>query len=335
MNMCKFTPDKQCNCGVFARKNWRNPYKDWTLLHVTYCSGDAHAGATKRSWTVPKFPGAKVVQKGYENAASAIDWAKENIRTVKSLVIMGCSAGSLGAQMWTSKILREFTYESASVVADSYAGVFPQGVQGQQFKSAGVCNTPILPDKLKSRCYSGRITLQEIFLSAMREFPNVAFVSLNGKTDTVQKAFYEAIHLSFKHYPVPVTDAGFYEKLQRVESYYARQHNFLVYDVNAANHCYLNTPYTFTTTCVGAKGQPTAANNLLDWSPRRRYKAPLTKWLRGIPVKAGKSIKSQCSGHPGLPGTFQTNFNGFEYCQAKAMWRRFKARPGLHQGQSS
>lgn len=41
---------------------------------------------------------------------------------LSDLVIMGCSAGAMGGQLWTDTLLAEFSYERAGVVPDSYLG---------------------------------------------------------------------------------------------------------------------------------------------------------------------------------------------------------------------
>jgi hypothetical protein len=331
MAMCKFRPDKQCICGLFDRKHRYNPYKDWTMLHILYCSGDAHAGDVARNWQIThNGKPVRAEGRGYPNAASAINWAKKNIGNVKNLAIMGCSAGSMGAQMWASKLLNDFSYQSAVVVADSYAGIFPPGVQGEQMASSGTCTTGLLSPALEAKCKRKQTTVQEVFLNAMRSFPNVAFVLLNGKTDKVQEGFYQAIYLSYKGTPAIMTDGSYYEMLQKIESYYARQHNFILYDVNSGDHCYTNTPWTFTTTAAGSTGHPAAINDFFDWSPRRRQSVHLSKWLGSLPVQPGNSVSSQCSGESGLPGAGGTNFNGFQYCEPKARYHRFKARDNPH-----
>ena len=36
--------------GVFNRTNKLNPWREHTVVHVLYCSGDAHAGNVARNW---------------------------------------------------------------------------------------------------------------------------------------------------------------------------------------------------------------------------------------------------------------------------------------------
>jgi hypothetical protein len=80
--------------GVFERNEPSNPYRHYTVLHVLYCDGSMFAGNVTQDYL-----GA--VQTGYENAMSAFAWVKDQIArgqlasTLSSLVISGCSAGSV------------------------------------------------------------------------------------------------------------------------------------------------------------------------------------------------------------------------------------------------
>eukprot|EP00122_Pirum_gemmata_P019973 Pgem_evm1s18683 len=120
--------------GVYDKTNPKNPFKDWTHITVTYCSGDAHVGNyTLDPLDNPNFPRRNVslVQKryrhGYSNTMSVINWIQDNIQKPELLTIMGCSAGSLGAQIWTAKAMDmlQATSKNTQSFFDSYVGVFP------------------------------------------------------------------------------------------------------------------------------------------------------------------------------------------------------------------
>merc|ERR1712151_50286 len=103
----------------------------------------------------------------------------------------GSSAGSLGTQVWAATLLREFRYRNAAVLADSYAGIFPIGTQGPLLKSFGMCDLGLLSAVLKRSCDMETLDVQTIFEAAMHDNPQVAFASIDSKSDAIQIAFYE------------------------------------------------------------------------------------------------------------------------------------------------
>jgi hypothetical protein len=97
----------------------RNPYQNYTIVHVLYCSGDLHGGNVTRPYD--DSAGVPVQQKGYYNTKSAIDWINANFDyELDDMLLSGCSAGSLGVQAWADTLIEEFDSASISVVADRY-----------------------------------------------------------------------------------------------------------------------------------------------------------------------------------------------------------------------
>jgi hypothetical protein len=71
-----------------------NPYREFTLVFVPYCTGDVHAGDT-----VQDYPGAsrRYHHRGRANVAAAGDWLLANLAAPGKLVVSGASAGGFGA----------------------------------------------------------------------------------------------------------------------------------------------------------------------------------------------------------------------------------------------
>merc|ERR1712048_224900 len=132
----------------------------YTIVHIGYCSGDAHGGDVARDYTGPG--GAQVEQRGFQNSMAAVNWTKANVggKQLESFVIAGTSAGSLAAQLWARRLLSDFSYESAAVLADSYSGVFPSDIQGQMQRHIGVCSTGLLSEEMTEHCTAGNLTVQ-------------------------------------------------------------------------------------------------------------------------------------------------------------------------------
>jgi hypothetical protein len=93
-------------------------------VHVLYCSGDLHGGNVTRPYQ--SLNGGSVVQVGLDNAYSALEWVKSQQQHKRlashfsDLVVMGCSAGSIGAQIWARFLLEQLEWDHAAVIPDSY-----------------------------------------------------------------------------------------------------------------------------------------------------------------------------------------------------------------------
>ena len=97
----------------------KNNFKNYTIIHALYCSGDVWGGNTTRLYN--DSSGVPIQQVGYLNAQATLDWVldqqtKGNLAsTLSSLIVMGCSAGSIGAQIWGKAIVETLPHESSAI----------------------------------------------------------------------------------------------------------------------------------------------------------------------------------------------------------------------------
>jgi hypothetical protein len=115
--LCTSDSSPQGPTGVFDRSNSKNAFKDYTVVHVLYCSGDIFGGNVVRDYT--DKDGVPIIQKGFHNAESALDWIVNQqqagtLDTLSELVVMGCSAGSIGAQLWGNQAVTRLKWTEVS-----------------------------------------------------------------------------------------------------------------------------------------------------------------------------------------------------------------------------
>jgi len=174
--------------------NGANPFEGYTVILVPQCGGDLHAGnVTHPTWKHPMYPNASVEQRGLINMRSVLEWVKANTAPkLTHFAFSGESAGAIGVQIWSPTILRELSYDRATILSDSYVGVFPDNFQGHIFKNLGVCDSGLLFGENLKKCREGTITIPDVFTAAIQEFPDVLFGNINSKHDSTQVMFYNA-----------------------------------------------------------------------------------------------------------------------------------------------
>ena len=109
--MCTTSAEPNAPVGVFDRTNPKNSFKDYTIVHFLYCSGDVWSGQAVSPYS---YDGKPAVQVGIVNAQYTINWMKRQIslgllgnnnaatavasnqkNIFDEFVGMGCSAGSV------------------------------------------------------------------------------------------------------------------------------------------------------------------------------------------------------------------------------------------------
>jgi len=229
--------------GPLDRENADNVLKDYTWISPLYCGGGAHvANTTAYNFFTPKY------QHDYVNVEHALNWALRNTAgTLNNLVVTGTSAGSLGITGWADRLLSSFSYRKASVLLDSYFGVFPENTLGYVLGSLKACDIPALRNV--KMCQGQGIVDQTEYLIA--KYPNVAFGTLGSKRDEVQAAFYSALGLVYLTGDTEITPEDFYEQINDFMYRYNQYPNYVTYIVDSAHHTFTSYPLWYTTTVVG------------------------------------------------------------------------------------
>ena len=81
--------------GSFDLADERDPFADYSVTYVPYCTGDVHVGNTTTQYT----PGLTVHEKGYVNG-TALDRVPETFPGATDVAVIGESAGSIAAPLY-------------------------------------------------------------------------------------------------------------------------------------------------------------------------------------------------------------------------------------------
>jgi len=113
--------------GFGDLENPENPFRDWHIITIPYCTGDVHWGDATVEYTLGE-ESFTIYHRGRQNALVVEQWAREHFAAPEQVFITGASAGSYGAIV-NALSLMEFVWPSAdfSVLGDAGNGVVTQG----------------------------------------------------------------------------------------------------------------------------------------------------------------------------------------------------------------
>jgi len=246
-----------------------NGFADWTFVAPAYCDGGAFVSNSTLS-------GKR--QDGYVNTNYAVQWAKRNLdQNLANFAIAGSSAGALGTMAWSNSLLSTFQYNKAAVIVDSYMGVFPPGTQGPTIKNFGSCNLPVFAD-FRDACEREEVTIQDVFDFTIEQHPAVAFSVIQPKEDTVQRAFYAAIALSFGRLSF-LGGPALYESSNDIKGNFDRHPNFVHYVVDGSAHTFMagGSWYSANTGDGSKPSMVNWANGLIEHQASSECNGPLMR----------------------------------------------------------
>jgi hypothetical protein len=124
------TPEDNPNLdssGFADASNPDNPFRDWNVVFVSYCSCDIHFGDAAQDYNNEDAANPKHVEhRGYQNSRIVEKFAREHFVAPDQVFVTGSSAGAYGA--WFNAPLHEAVWPGARffVLADAGNGVVTQ-----------------------------------------------------------------------------------------------------------------------------------------------------------------------------------------------------------------
>ncbi|TGK22241.1 pectinacetylesterase [Leptospira fluminis] len=84
--------------GIMNETAASNPFKNYDVIFIPYCSGDLHVGHKSNSYVNPLTGGTVAINHyGYDNVLSVLQYIQQNYTNVQTVFVTGQSAGGYGA----------------------------------------------------------------------------------------------------------------------------------------------------------------------------------------------------------------------------------------------
>ena len=109
--------------GFADYDNPNNPFADYNVVFVSYCTGDVHWGQNAPNYGNPTN---QINHVGYINAKVAEKWAREHFPNPESVFVTGSSAGAYGAALHGTLLHEVFPSSHFDVLGDAGNGVITQ-----------------------------------------------------------------------------------------------------------------------------------------------------------------------------------------------------------------
>lgn len=183
--------------GLFDFHNPENPFLDWNVVFIPYCTGDIHWGANTHTYPEDAaWPEVTIHHNGFVNAMSAVDWTYDNFENPSRIFVAGDSAGAYGSIFFSPYLMEHYAQSEFIYMGDSGAGVStPSFIEGILDTWNVVPNiSPLQADIVDLASNApAELTIPTAFESVAKLFPQHKFVQLNTVEDKTQKFFLKSI----------------------------------------------------------------------------------------------------------------------------------------------
>jgi hypothetical protein len=185
--------DPTTKSGVLDVNRADNPFKDYSILFVPYCTADVHMGRREATYTLPTPGGGEaklnVRHNGANNVNDALAWLDRQMPGPEDVVVMGDSAGSIASPVYATRLAARFPMARIVQIGDG-SGIYRSPLL------AGTAANWSLPDVVRAEpAYRtidpATLTHEQYYTLGARHAPRIRFAQINSAEDAVQVSFME------------------------------------------------------------------------------------------------------------------------------------------------
>jgi hypothetical protein len=103
--------------GLLNNEDTSNPFKDWNVVYIPYCTGDMHIGNTINTYNNngKKFT---IHHNGRNNSLAALQWAFSNFKNPGKILVSGESAGAYASAFWAPAVATHYADKKIYQLSD-------------------------------------------------------------------------------------------------------------------------------------------------------------------------------------------------------------------------
>ena len=121
--------------GMFDFADERNPFADYSVVYVPYCTGDVHIGNATTEYAAD----LTIQHKGYVNGTAALDHLAATFPDATDVVVVGESAGSIAAPLYAGLVSDRLPDARITALADG-SGSYPDDPAVNDLIAAAACS---------------------------------------------------------------------------------------------------------------------------------------------------------------------------------------------------
>ncbi len=185
--------------GIFELDNPENPFADWSMVFVSYCTADVHIGDAVVTYDVPATGNMEAHQvtihhKGYVNAMSALDWTFANYEAPRQIFVTGSSAGAIASPFYAGLVAEQYPDAQIVQLGDAAGGYHGEEVEAP----LSAWNTiSILPDWPEyAEVTADGLSFEDLYVATAMHTDNVVMAQYNTAEDETQYGFLFLVGIS-------------------------------------------------------------------------------------------------------------------------------------------
>jgi hypothetical protein len=227
--------------GILDVDDPRNSFSDYSMVYIPSCTGDVQWGDVVREYPRQDEDPISIYHRGFVNGQAALEWLYSNVPDPETILVTGCSAGSVGSIVHVPTVIEHYPQAEVSQLGDSLAFVFHRPLNIQQGYNARA-NFPAWIDELQRIPVDG-LLMGDYYAAIANHYPERRFSQFNTRSDQVQQFYYAAIGGQPDDFSSTL--------LQTLDHIQQEAPNFHSYTADGVMHCITPRPEFYTLATEG------------------------------------------------------------------------------------
>jgi hypothetical protein len=180
--------------GIFDFARLENPFADYSMVMVPYCTADVHLGNSVVDYDAPRSEDHEahtvtIHHKGIVNAQAALDWTYAHFLSPAEIFVSGSSAGAIPSPYYTWLIADAYPQARIAQLGDGAGGYRRDGEAtfGRMSQWGTLEHLRRHPEF--AAMTDRQFTYESLYIAAAKRHPAVLFAEYDAAEDSVQKRF--------------------------------------------------------------------------------------------------------------------------------------------------
>jgi hypothetical protein len=171
--------------GIFDFTNEANPFMDYSMVFIPYCTADVHIGNS--STTYESSAGEVTIQhNGFNNVSAVLDWTFANYESPETVFVAGSSAGAIPSPFYAEYVAEAYPEARIEVLGDGAGGYRTPEAAPVIF---GAWNTLDITSDLYADYTLETLDFEAFYIEVGEEYPDISMTQYNTANDEVQLDF--------------------------------------------------------------------------------------------------------------------------------------------------
>lgn len=171
--------------GIFDFDNEANPFADYHVVFVPYCTGDVHIGDSVQTYESSAGE-VEIFHNGFNNSMAALDWAFANVESPEAVVVAGSSAGAIPSPFYAEFVAEAYPEARIEVIADAAGGY---RTPENSVATFGAWGTPDILTDLYEGYTAENLTFEAFYIEVGKAYPDISMTQYNTAYDETQIGF--------------------------------------------------------------------------------------------------------------------------------------------------